>query len=91
LARFAAEFRDLSPVQRAAFMTAVMAFVADMNSGATLRPSLRVKRVVSHQGVWEMTWATDGRATFEYGEPVIPGQPHIIWRRIGKHDIFRNP
>lgn len=38
-----------------------------------------------------MTWAADGRATFEYGEPMLPGQPHIIWRRIGTHEVFRNP
>ena len=28
--------------------------------------------------------------TFEYGDE-IQGQPHIIWRRIGTHDIFRRP
>jgi hypothetical protein len=44
-----------------------------------------------HPGVWEMSWARDGRATFEYGEEVLPGQAHIIWRRIGSHGIFRNP
>lgn len=42
-------------------------------------------------GVWELSWAADGRATFEYGAELIEGQPHIIWRRIGSHDIFRNP
>jgi hypothetical protein len=38
-----------------------------------------------------MTWAADGRATFEYGQEVRPGEAHIIWRRIGTHDIFRRP
>jgi hypothetical protein len=38
-----------------------------------------------------MTWAADGRATFEYGQEIRPGEPHIIWRRIGTHDIFRQP
>ena len=37
-----------------------------------------------------MTWADDGRATFEYGEPVLPGHLHIIRRRIGGHDILDN-
>lgn len=32
-----------------------------------------------------MTWAADGRATFEYGQEIRPGEPHIIWRRIGTH------
>ena len=38
-----------------------------------------------------MTWADDGRATFEYGEEVRAGHPHIIWRRVGTHDILDNP
>jgi hypothetical protein len=36
----------------------------------------------------EMTWDNDGRATFSYGVERVPGQPHVIWRRIGTHDIF---
>jgi hypothetical protein len=64
-------------------------FIADLSTG-TSRPALRVKRVQGYAGVWEMSWAADGRATFEYGEQV-PGEPHVIWRRIGTHDIFRRP
>jgi hypothetical protein len=40
---------------------------------------------------WELTWAPDGRATFEYGDPVKDGHPHIRWRRVGTHDIFKRP
>jgi hypothetical protein len=40
-------------------------------------------------GVFEMTWADDGRATFQYGHPAVEGEPHVIWRRAGTHDIFR--
>lgn len=35
-----------------------------------------------------MTWASDGRAIFHYGDEIHPGEPHIIWLRIGTHDIF---
>jgi hypothetical protein len=42
-------------------------------------------------GVFEMTWAPDGRATFQYGESKAGGEPHVIWRRIGTHDVFRSP
>jgi len=49
------------------------------------------KRVQGEAGVWEITWAPDGRATFAYGPEVLAGQPHIVWRRIGTHDIFRRP
>ncbi|HEX3270763.1 MAG TPA: hypothetical protein VHR15_08940 [Ktedonobacterales bacterium] len=44
-----------------------------------------------HTGVFEMTWADDGRATFSYGTSSVPGEPHIIWRRVGSHDILQNP
>jgi hypothetical protein len=44
-----------------------------------------------HENIWEMTWAPDGRATFGYAEPVKPGQPHVVWRRIGTHQIFKEP
>jgi hypothetical protein len=33
----------------------------------------------------------DGRATFEYGDEIQPGEAHIIWRRIGTHSVFRQP
>jgi hypothetical protein len=33
-------------------------------------PALRVQRVQGHEGVWELTWAPDGRATFSYGSEV---------------------
>jgi hypothetical protein len=42
-------------------------------------------------GVDELTWAPNGRATFQYGEELRLGQPHVIWRRIGTHDIFDEP
>ena len=38
-----------------------------------------------------MTWAADGRATFEYGDEVAEGEPHVLWRRVGTHAIFDQP
>jgi hypothetical protein len=38
-----------------------------------------------------MPWDRAGRATFEYGDEVRPGEPHVIWRRVGTHDIFGDP
>ncbi len=52
---------------------------------------LRVKRVQGTLGVWELTWAPDGRATFSYGEEQVRGEPHVVWRRIGDHSILRQP
>jgi len=50
-----------------------------------------VKRVQGHPGVYEMTFAPDGRATFTFGEEIRPGETHIVWRRIGGHEIFERP
>jgi hypothetical protein len=65
-------------------------FVADLKIGHP-RPALRVKRVHTHPGVWEISFGPDDRATYRIGQPRHPGDPHIIWRRIGTHDIFRDP
>lgn len=73
------------------FLTAVAQFVEDLRSGGRFRKGLRVKSVKGMPGVFEMTWAGDGRATFEYGTPVRKGEPHVIWRRVGTHTIFGNP
>jgi hypothetical protein len=84
---FLRDLRGLNRAQRLAVRAALADFIADADSDV-FRPSLRVKRFQSRRGVWEMTWAGDGRALFEYGEPVRPGQPHIVWLRIGSHEIF---
>jgi hypothetical protein len=89
-ARFLRDYEGLSASERNAFMTAVRAFVEDLPRGR-FGPSLRVKGVQVAPGVFEMTWADDGRATWQYGPEVTEGQPHIIWRRIGGHDIFASP
>jgi hypothetical protein len=90
LGRFRRDFAALSPEEREAFRVSVRRFIADLPAGR-FRKGLRVKRVQGTDGIWEMTWAPDGRATFEYGDEHLPGQPHIVWRRIGGHDIFRRP
>jgi hypothetical protein len=92
LASFWHDWEGLTPQQQLAFRRAVARFIADLAGGSqSFHPRLRVKRVQGHRGVWEMTWAPDGRATFEYGDEVRPGEQHIIWRRIGTHSVFRRP
>lgn len=86
-----AEYRALSEAEAEAFLRAKDRFVEDLKSGRQPRPGLRVHRVETHPGVWSLTWAPDGRATFMYGQEIRPGQPHVIWRRIGSHAIYDNP
>ena len=91
LARFRADFERLTPAQHAAFLTAVEQFVDDLNRGRAFRNGLRVKGIRGAAGLFEMSWAPDGRATFEYGAEVIEGEPHVVWRRVGTHAIFKAP
>lgn len=89
-ARFRSDFAALTPTQRAAFALAVTHFVHDLGAGR-FRKGLRVKKLTGWPDVWEVTWADDGRATFSFSEPVVEGEAHIVWRRIGTHDVLRNP
>lgn len=91
LARFRADFERLTPAQQAAFLTAIEQFVEDLQRGRAFRKGLRVKGIQGAAGLFEMTWAPDGRATFEYGTEVVKGEPHVVWRRVGTHAIFKTP
>ena len=90
LARFLRDYEALTPEQQALFRRALAIFIKELREGKGFRKGLRVKRVRGTEDVFEMTWAPNGRATWEYGEEVRPGERHIIWRRIGTHDIFNN-
>ena len=87
--RFERDWEALEASDRDRFRTAFRRFDADLASG-TFRRGLRVKRVHGTDSIFEMTWAPDGRATFEYGVPAGE-EAHVIWRRIGRHDILRRP
>jgi hypothetical protein len=91
LARFRADFDALTPEQQTAFLVAVTQLVDDLRSGRHLRKGLRVKGLQGAAGIFEMTWAPDGRATFEYGSPIAGNEPHVVWRRIGTHSVLDRP
>ncbi|WP_435110324.1 hypothetical protein [Nocardiopsis synnemataformans] len=93
LPRFLRDLKRLTPAERHRFQKVVLdAFVPDVDA-QEFRPSLRVKRVQGCTApggvtIYEMTWAPDGRATWQYGEEVKPGVVHVVWRRVGGHEIF---
>jgi hypothetical protein len=92
LPRFDREFRRLPHELQRAFLAALPAFIAALrDSPPAFPPGLRVKRVRGAVGVWEMTFAPDGRATFSYGDEIVPGEAHVIWRRVGTHDVLGKP
>ncbi|CAL9327296.1 hypothetical protein [Streptomyces sp. SudanB182_2057] len=91
LPRFTADLNRLTTEQRRAFRQAVNAFVDDLRAGRTFRPGLRIKGVRLMPGVYELTWSGGGRATWCYGPEKVRGTQHIVWRRIGGHDILNQP
>ena len=98
--RFWIEFDDLPAYQREAFGRARQEFVraskrweaSGCAGGAVFPDALRVKPVKGQRGIWELTWAGDGRCTWEYGTS-LREEPscHILWRCIGSHESFRDP
>jgi hypothetical protein len=84
-------WRDYDALDRESkrrFRVAVEHFVEDLREKRAPRGGLRVKRVRGLVGVWELTYAPDGRALFAYGDEVRPGERHIVWLRIGGHDVL---
>ena len=90
LASFWRDWERLTPEQQRAFKTALQKFIADLRTGH-FRSGLRVKRVQGTDEILELTWAKDGRATFQYGDELKAGEAHIIWRRVGTHEILKEP
>lgn len=86
--RFWRDYARLTSEQRTALWEAVRLFIAALRANS-FPPALRVKRFQSESDTWEMTWAADGRALFRYGEEIRPGETHVVWIRVGTHDIFR--
>ena len=91
LPQFLRDWNRLTLGQQAAFRVAVGKFVDDLRAGRGFRRGLRVKGVRGSPGIYEVTWAPDGRATFSYGHSLVGDEPHVIWRRIGTHEILREP
>jgi hypothetical protein len=78
----------LSPEQKPAFRATVEKFMADLKAGHRFRKGLRVKGIQAAQGLYELTWADDGRAVFSYGNSIKEGEPHIIWHAVGTHAVL---
>jgi hypothetical protein len=98
-----ADFRRLSKSEKQLFREAVAEFNAAaerfiQTGDPTSWPSgLRVKRISSAPGLFEMTWSfsgPEGRATWEW--TTVAGEdgkthPAVRWRRIGGHRVFDSP
>lgn len=90
---FERDVARLPPAQAKRFRVALSRFIADleaMEAGEPpwFRPGLRVKRVRGTAGLYEMTWAPDGRATLSWGSPARRGMFQVEWERCGDHTIL---
>ncbi|GHG19527.1 hypothetical protein [Streptomyces hydrogenans] len=92
LPRSTTDLDRLTPAQRRRFRQAVNAFVDDLRTGhGSFRAGLRVKGVRSAPSVFEPARAPNGRAMWSYSRARIAGEQHVIWRRIGSHELLVRP
>ena len=81
-------YARLTREQRQLFRVAVDKFVEDLRRGQGFRAGLGVTGLRGAPGLFEMTWAPDGRGVFGYGGEVIPGETHVIWHAVGTHAVL---
>jgi hypothetical protein len=77
--------------QRRAFLAAVAKLVEAFSEDRDPPRSLRIKRVQGTRDIWELSFSGDGRATFRYGRERRGGEMHVIWLRVGGHEILSRP
>lgn len=96
--KFDRDFKKLKREHQVLFLEAQEKFVIEFEqlllnkSFKSVSKKYRVKVLRNTSEIWEMTWSfsrPDGRATFHLDE--IDGEPVIVWRRIGSHEIFMQP
>ena len=89
--RFSRELARLSPAQLRAFLRAKDRLVAALKAERHLDAGLGVHQLHDHPGISEFRFSAGGRATFRYGTSERGDAAHIVWRRIGGHEIYREP
>ncbi len=89
LASFDTEYAKLTPEQKRRFRIAVKKIINALKNG-TFPPPPLVEKMAGYS-YYEVRWAADGRATFEYVFDAVLGEHVIIWRHIGDHTILNHP
>ena len=77
---FEKSFEKLPKEIREATYQKIKTFLAN-----PFHPSLRVKKIKGTEFIWEMTITMNYRLTFQVNET------ELLLRKIGTHDILRNP
>jgi hypothetical protein len=89
--RFGREFARLDATAARAFLRAKNRFVAALKAGRPFEAGLGIAEMTGHPGIFEFHFSDGGRATFHYGNDGRGPAAHVIWRRIGGHEIYREP
>ena len=97
LPRFDSDYKKLSADERAKFREALALFIAASKDyeaqpqGFVWPQSLRIEKLTG-TSVMAMTWSfsgPDGRATFQFD--TIDSVMFVVWRRAGRHEMYRQP
>lgn len=76
----------------ATFITALKAYEANPAGYRDWPSSLRYEHLTATKGVKAITWSfsgPDGRATFHF--KTVDDEMFLVWRRVGRHSIYKNP
>jgi mRNA-degrading endonuclease YafQ of YafQ-DinJ toxin-antitoxin module len=89
LAQFKRDYRKLTREQRERFRAAAKKVIAPLSTTPPGEPTQPlVRELQGHPGFFEVYVDRDTRAVYTFGQAVRPGQPHIIWCRIGGQDAL---
>ncbi len=87
--------RDLGRLahkERARFFDRLEDLISDLSSPhRQVRNGLRFKPMKGMSDIYEMTWMSNRRATLEFGDEYRVGDPHLVIRRVGTHDVLDRP
>ncbi|WP_282857498.1 hypothetical protein [Pseudoclavibacter helvolus] len=98
LPQFERDYNKLTPEERAKFKEMLAVFIPACDryaldvSGYTWPASLRFEKLTSTKSVLAITWSfsgPDGRATFQFD--TVDGELMVVWRRVGRHSIYKSP
>lgn len=98
LPQFDADYARLFQEEREKFRLALRVFISACSAyeqspaNFTWPSSLRFEKLPATKKVLAITWSFAGpgdRATFHF--ETVAGEMYVVWRRVGRHDIYQNP
>ena len=81
-------YQRLTAEQKALFRTAVKKFRDGLGRCQGFRKGLSIKGLKGAPGMFELTWAPDGRAVFSFGKSLRQNERHVSWHAVGTHGVL---